>query len=177
MGGWQDDGARRPASARATLTRNEEKVPLCRGAGQNISPRPGKRSWGSGASPHTHTHTKKPNTKTKRSLTVCIIDALKKSRAPRHMCPSPAAVRRYPNVTLMAPGCGCNPFAAEAVTSLFEQQNWKFRRQTNIIHGWKGSLKSPFCSRAQHVFCTQVGGSWPGPIGARRRRASGSINS
>ena len=43
VGGWQDDGARGPASARATLTRNEEKVPLCRGAGQNISPRPGKR--------------------------------------------------------------------------------------------------------------------------------------
>ena len=93
---------------------------------------------------------KKPNTKTKRSLTVCIIDALKKSRAPRHMCPSPAAVRRYPNVALALmvgrPAAAATPFAAEAVTSLFEQQNWKFRRQTNIIHGWKGSLKSPFCS-------------------------------
>ena len=83
------------------------------------------------------------------------------------MCPSPAAVRRYPNVALALmvgrPAAAATPFAAEAVTSLFEQQNWKFRRQTNIIHGWKGSLKSPFCSRAQHVFCTQVGGSWPGP--------------
>ena len=127
---------------------------------------------------HTHTHTqKKPNTKTKRSLTVCIIDALKKSRAPRHMCPSPAAVRRYPNVTLMAPGCGCNPFAAEAVTSLFEQQNWKFRRQKTLSTAGRAASNLHSAPRAQHVFCTQVGGSWPGPIGARRRRASGSINS
>ena len=63
---------------------------------------------------------KKPNTKTKRSLTVCIIDALKKSRAPRHMCPSPAAVRRYPNgaLALMVgrPAAAATPFAAEAVT-------------------------------------------------------------
>ena len=70
-----------------------------------------------------HTHTKKkPNHETKRSLTVCIIDALKKSRARRHMCPSPAAVRRYPNVTLalIVGRPAATPFAAEAVTSTTE---------------------------------------------------------
>ena len=79
------------------------------------------------------------------------------------MCPSPAAVRRYPNVTLMAPGCGCNPFAAEAVTSLFEQQNWKFRRQKTLSTAGRAASNLHSAPRAQHVFCTQVGGSWPGP--------------
>ena len=119
---------------------------------------------------------KKPNTKTKRSLTVCIIDALKKSRAPRHMCPSPAAVRRYPNVTLMAPGCGCNPFAAEAVTSLFEQQNWKFRRQKTLSTAGRAASNLHSAPRAQHVFCTQVGGSWPGPHRSTKEESIRIIN-
>ena len=93
------------------------------------------------------------------------------------MCPSPAAVRRYPNVTLALmvgrPAAAATPFAAEAVTSLFEQQNWKFRRQKTLSTAGRAASNLHSAPVPNTCFVHRWADLGLDPIGARRRRASG----
>ena len=155
VGGKMMEQGVRAARGRLSHPERRERSPVSRRGSEHFA-EAGEKKLGVGASP-THTQ-KKPNTK--RSLTVCIIDALKKSRAPRHMCPSPAAVRRYPNVTLALmvgrPAAMTDPFARRPLRPRSSPTELEIST-TKHYPRLRGQPQIFILERAQHVFITTGG--------------------